>query len=76
MIAETLLKAQEQQPPPRVTVGDTGQPDGRVGGVEVVEGDGGQRPSTPSSNESEPFEVIDTVSDGKTIFSGYHLLFQ
>ena len=56
MIAETLLKAQEQQPPPRVN---------GVDGAEVVEGEGGQRPSTPSSNESEPFEVIDTLSDGK-----------
>ena len=68
MIAETLLKAQEQQPLPRVNREDADQADSRVGGADAVEGGGGQRPSTPSSNESEPFEVIDTMSDGEDCY--------
>lgn len=72
MIAETLLKAQEQQPLLRVSREGADQADSRVGGADVVEGEGGQRPSTPSSNESEPFEVIDTMSDGKDRYAYLH----
>lgn len=61
MITETLLRAQEQQQQ-RVTV-DGDQPD--VGGAEVLDGEGSQRPSTASSNDSEPFEVIDANSVGE-----------
>ena len=35
------------------------------GGAEVLDGEGSQRPSTASSNDSEPFEVIDANSVGE-----------
>ena len=61
MITETLLRAQEQQQ--RGVTVDGDQPD--VGGAEVLDREGSQRPSTASSNDSEPFEVIDANSVGE-----------
>ena len=51
MITETLLRAQEQQQ--------------HVNGDQPDDGEGSQRPSTASSNDSEPFEVIDATSVGE-----------
>ena len=59
MLTETLLKAQEQQQVPSITA--TGS---QADGVESVERDEGQRSSTASSNESEPFELIEAPSAG------------
>ena len=57
VITETLLRAQEQQQQ-QVAVDGGDQPD-------VGDGEGSQRPSTASSNDSEPFEVIDANSVGE-----------
>lgn len=68
MITETLLRAQEQQQPLPISGGEGANqpaPGSRVGGAGNGEGEGGQRPSTPSSNGSEPFEVIETMPEGK-----------
>lgn len=59
VITETLLRAQEQQQQVAVDQPDVG------GGAEVLDGEGSQRPSTASSNDSEPFEVIDANSVGE-----------
>ena len=62
VITETLLRAQEQQQ----HIGEHGdQLNGREGGAELPDGEGSNRPSTASSNDLEPFEVIDEAQEGE-----------
>ena len=44
---------------------DGDQPDVGGGAEVLLDGEGSQRPSTASSNDSEPFEVIDANSVGE-----------
>lgn len=66
VLTETLLKAQEQQQQvPSITAGS------HADGADGVEREEGQRSSTASSNESEPFELIEVPPPDFTRQSSY-----